>query len=95
MNKLHSNHLNVIVCLHYGIGFDFVVGQIEIEISVLNKTQTIRILSATQNRINLNEKCVWNVDKAKLESYRTTNGFVKIECFKTPVTNHWFQKIYA
>lgn len=84
MNNLGSNSLDVIVNIQYGIGFELVEGQVEIEIKLLNKTQKSRTVSANHNRINFNEGFIWNVDRALLKNYRSANGFVKIECFKAP-----------
>lgn len=84
MNKLQSNNLNVIVNIQYGIGFELVEGNVEIEITIFNKTQRSQIVLAGRNRISFNEEFIWGIDKTKLKYYRSTNELVKIECFTTP-----------
>lgn len=84
MNKLQSNNLNVIVNIQYGIGFELVEGAIEIETTIFNKTQLSQIVPACRNRVNFYKEFIWNVDKAILKYYRSTNEFLKIECFTTP-----------
>jgi len=84
MHKLQSNNLNVIVNIQYGIGFDLVEGEIEIETTIFNKTQISRIVPASRNRVNFYEEFIWKVDKTTLKYYRSSNEMLKIECFTTP-----------
>lgn len=84
MNKLQSINLNVIVNIQYGIGFELVEGNIEVEVTIFNKTQRSQIVPASRNRISFNEEFIWGTDKAKLKYYRSINELVKIECFTTP-----------
>ncbi|KAF0767565.1 kinetochore protein SLK19-like isoform X2 [Aphis craccivora] len=83
MNKLQSDDLNAIVNIQYGIGFELIEGQIEIEITVFNETKKSKTMPACRNRINFYEEFMWKIDKATLKYGRSTNAIVKIECFRT------------
>ncbi|XP_022160572.1 uncharacterized protein LOC111026749 [Myzus persicae] len=83
MNKLQSDDLNAIVNIQYGIGFELIEGQIEIEITVFNETKKSKSLSACRNRINFYEELIWKIDKTTLKYSRSTNAIVKVECFRT------------
>lgn len=83
MNKLQSDDLNTIVNIQYGIGFELIEGQIEIEITVFNETKKSKTMPACRNRINFYEEFMWKIDKATLKYGRSTNAVVKVECFRT------------
>ncbi|XP_025198342.1 uncharacterized protein LOC112596775 [Melanaphis sacchari] len=84
MNKLQSDDLYTIVNIQYGIGFELIEGQIEIEITVFNETKKSKTMSACRNRINFYEEFIWKIDKTTLKYSRSTNAIVKVECFRTP-----------
>lgn len=84
MNKLQSDDLSAIVNIQYGIGFDLIEGQIEIETTVFNETKKSKCVPAFRNRINFYEEFMWKIDKTTLKYSRSTNAIVKIECFRTP-----------
>lgn len=84
MNKLQSDDLNAIVNIQYGIGFELIEGQIEIETTVFNETKKSKSLPARRNRINFYEEFIWKIDKTTLKYSRSTNAFVKVECFRIP-----------
>lgn len=83
MNKLQSNDLSIIVYIQYAVGFELIEQEIEIETTILNKTQKSRPIAANRNRLNFGEEFIWKVDKNRLKQCRTTNEMVKIECFTT------------
>lgn len=83
MNKLQSNDLSVIVNIQYAVGFELIEGKVEIETTILNKTQKTRPIAANRNRLNFDEEFIWKVDKNRLKYCRTANEMVKIECFTT------------
>lgn len=84
MNRLQSNNLNIIVNIQYGIGFEFIDGKVEVETTILNKTQKSRAIYASRNRINFYEEFMWEIDKTTLKYCRTINEIAKFECFTTP-----------
>ncbi|XP_026817440.1 uncharacterized protein LOC113556594 [Rhopalosiphum maidis] len=84
MNKLLSDDLNAIVNIQYGIGFELIEGQIQIETTVFNETKKSKIMPACRSRINFYEEFIWKIDKTTLKYSRSTNAIVKVECFRTP-----------
>ncbi|VVC26773.1 Hypothetical protein CINCED_3A017685 [Cinara cedri] len=84
MYRLLANDLNVLVKIQYGIGFEFIIGNVEVETTIFNITKKSKVVSANKNRINFNEEFIWKIDRNTLKYYLTTNEVIKIECFTTP-----------
>lgn len=97
MNKLHSNDINVIVTIQYGIGFGLTEGKIGVETTFLNRIHKSKTVPASRNRINFYEEFIWTIDKNTFKHWREKNEVVKIECFKIPdICNgnrNWRQRI--
>lgn len=92
MYRLLATDLNVLVNIQYGIGFEFIVGNVEIETKIFNVSKKSKIVPANKNRINFNEDFIWKIDRKTLKHYLTTNEIIKIECFTTP--NSCYGNIY-
>lgn len=84
MYRLLGNNLNVLVNIQYGIGFELIKGNVEIETTIFNITKKSKVVPAHKNKIIFKEKFIWNIDRNKLKNDRTTNQGIKIECFTTP-----------
>lgn len=92
MYRLLANDLNVLVNIKYGIGFEFIVGNVQIVTTIFNVSKKSKIVSGNKNRINFNEEFIWEIDRKTLKHYLTTNEIIKIECFTTP--NNFNGSIY-